>query len=237
MVNTKTGIALPPVAPIVPKGEDRLIRVHRPQRIGPPLLQEARVSGSGPRLEQGIVEPGLRGVDVCIRRHDVVVADKRDRMSGFHELCRVDDEPLEPCQLVVELRARPRIAIWQIKRRHQNAIDGTLHVPSLAVTGVARQKPSHWKGSAPRARSATPFQAFWPTTRLPYPTDSSSARGNCSLMTFSSCRATTSGAVAFNQVNSSGSRVRTLLMFQVAIRMDTGYRREPYRRGLHGRLW
>ena len=67
-------------------------------------------------------------------------------MPGLPQLGRVSDEPLEPGELVVELRSRVRIAVRQIQRRHQYAADGGLHVASLRVGRVARQRAADWHG-------------------------------------------------------------------------------------------
>ena len=57
-----------------------------------------------------------------------------------------------------QLRARIRIAVWQIQRRHQYAADGGLDVASLRICRVARQRAANWNGlsAAREQRHAIP---------------------------------------------------------------------------------
>ena len=49
------------------------------------------------------------------------------------------DQPLEPAQLVVELRPGPRIAVGQVEAADQDAVDRRLDVAALRVVGIAGQ--------------------------------------------------------------------------------------------------
>jgi hypothetical protein len=53
----------------------------------------------------------------------------------------VDEQPLEPGQLVVELGARLRIAVRQVEGSDEDAVDGGLDVARVAVRVVAGKGP------------------------------------------------------------------------------------------------
>jgi hypothetical protein len=53
------------------------------------------------------------------------------------------DEPLEPCELVLELGTRPRVPVWKVKAADQDSVDGCLDITALVWIGGAGQ-------SAPR---------------------------------------------------------------------------------------
>ena len=67
MVDPDARVAREGVAPIIPEGEDRLVRMEVAERVGPALLQQPRILGAGLGLEQGVVEPALGLVDVARR--------------------------------------------------------------------------------------------------------------------------------------------------------------------------
>ena len=50
-------------------------------------------------------------------------------------------QPLEPAQLVVELRPRCGIAVGKNEAADQYAIDGRLDVAAVAVVGITRYVP------------------------------------------------------------------------------------------------
>ena len=54
----------------------------------------------------------------------------------------MDDKPVEPTQLLVELWARFRIPIWQIQAANQDAVDGGFDIATLTVARIA------WKPAA-----------------------------------------------------------------------------------------
>ena len=56
------------------------------------------------------------------------------------------DQPVGLFDLVIEFRARPRIAVRQIERRDQNAVDGRLHIPALLVTRIAWERIADQNG-------------------------------------------------------------------------------------------
>ena len=55
MVDADAGVAGEGVAPIIPEGEDRLVRVELADRVGPALLQQADILGSRLGLEERVV--------------------------------------------------------------------------------------------------------------------------------------------------------------------------------------
>src|SRR6185369_15091538 len=64
VVDTQAGIAIPMLAEVIPEREDRLVGMQMPDRIGPALLEQALVTLPGFRLQQCILEPRARVVDV-----------------------------------------------------------------------------------------------------------------------------------------------------------------------------
>src|SRR5947207_835919 len=52
------------------------------------------------------------------------------------------DQPLEPPQLVIEFRTWRRISVRQIQASDQDAVDGRLDVPAMAVIWIAGQTAS-----------------------------------------------------------------------------------------------
>ena len=139
MIDAQAGIALPAVAQVVPERIDARVGMQFAQRVGPALLDEARVRGPALRLNERVVVPGCRRVDVDVGRGDVVVAGQHDGDVFAQQAAGVRGEPLEPGELVVELRPRLRIAVGQVDAADEDAADGGLDVARLRVVGIARQ--------------------------------------------------------------------------------------------------
>jgi hypothetical protein len=97
--------------------------------------------------------------------HDVVVAGEDDRVAALGERARVAEQALEPGQLVVELGARLRVAVGQVDRGDEHAVDGGLDVARVVVGVVARKRSPRHDRPVSRASSATPFHVFCPTRR------------------------------------------------------------------------
>ena len=55
VIQPETRIPGPPVSEIAPEGVHRIVRVVRPQRIGPTGRQELRIGRAGRRLQQRVV--------------------------------------------------------------------------------------------------------------------------------------------------------------------------------------
>jgi len=66
VVDAQARVARPAIAPIVPIGVDRLVRMQYTDCIAPPLLQQPRECGTALGLEQCIVSPRCRVVDVGV---------------------------------------------------------------------------------------------------------------------------------------------------------------------------
>ena len=65
--------------------------------------------------EQRVVDPVLRLINVEFRGHHIEIAGEHDGHTCREELRGVRGQPIEPAQLVIELRSRRGIAIWQIE--------------------------------------------------------------------------------------------------------------------------
>ncbi|SPA54885.1 protein of unknown function [Cupriavidus taiwanensis] len=144
VVDAQAGIGLPVPAEVIPEGVDRRVGMVLAQRIGPALRQQACVGIAAFRLQQGILAPGTRVVDVLVGRHHVVVTGQHHRVAAVEEFLRMRDQPFEPGELVVELRPRLRVAVRQVKAADQHACDRRLEVAAVAVVGVAGQAAAHF---------------------------------------------------------------------------------------------
>ena len=78
--------------------------------------------------------------------------------SASNRLRGMRDQPLEPCQLVVELRPRLGVAVREVEAGDQDAVDGGFDVAALIVRLVARQGASrdHRDGVPRQDRDAVP---------------------------------------------------------------------------------
>src|SRR4029079_12170753 len=85
VIDAQPRIASPVVSKVVPKGINALVRVLHAQRIGPALRQQPLVRRAWRRLEQRVLLPRFRIVDVEVRRYDVVVAGENDRTRRVDE--------------------------------------------------------------------------------------------------------------------------------------------------------
>jgi hypothetical protein len=136
MIEAQPGVAAPGEAEIVPEGVDRLARVQVADRVGPALLEQAGVERADLRREQGIVLPPLGPVDVEVGGHDVVVARQHHGRAAGEEVGGVGEEAVEPGELVVELRSRPRVAVGEVEATDEDARDRGLDVAALRRVGV-----------------------------------------------------------------------------------------------------
>ena len=91
------------------------------------------------RLDQRILVPGFRRVDVEGRGRDVVVAGEDHRDLRRLQIGGMGDQAIEPGELVVELRPRLGIAVGQIDRGDEQPLDRGLDIAALAVLGIAGQ--------------------------------------------------------------------------------------------------
>jgi hypothetical protein len=85
-----------------------------PQRVGPALLHKAAIGVPYLGTEQRVIDPAFGGINIEIRRHDVVIAGEHDRLPGREQAPSMVRQPVEPAQLVIELRPRRGIAVRQV---------------------------------------------------------------------------------------------------------------------------
>ena len=139
MVEAQAGIALPAHAAIVPEGVERLLRVELAQRVGPAAADQPPEGGAAIRMDQRVVVPGPRLIDVEIGRRNVEVAGKHDGRAAPAQRGRMLPQPFQPGQLVVEFRPGPGISVWRVDGGDQHAAHGRLDVARLNVGRIARQ--------------------------------------------------------------------------------------------------
>src|SRR6185295_12262030 len=139
VIDPQAGVALPVIAEEIPERVDALVRVQLAQRIDPALREQPLICVARLRLQQRIFLPALRIVDVEVRRDDVVVAEQHDRLARRIQRLRVLDQPLEPLELVFELRTRLRIAVGQIQAADDDAAHFRFDVAAVRIVGIAGQ--------------------------------------------------------------------------------------------------
>ena len=117
------GVAGKGVPEIFPEGVNPLARVERPHRVGPALLDKAADRHRAPPPEQRVIDPALGRIHVEIGRHDIEVAGENRRRAALQKRLGIAREPVEPAQLVIELRARRRVAVRQIEASDDQTAD------------------------------------------------------------------------------------------------------------------
>ena len=159
----------------------------------------------------------------CVGRHDVVVAGQDDRHAGCRSSRACACQPLEPCELVIELRARLRIAVRQVDRgdRARPSPPPRCSAPAVSASspgsaGASRRAPRRAPGS--RRRSSFAARSTPPRSRRPR----SAFAGNDPSSALSSCRQTMSGCSTSQPGRRFASRLLMLLMLKVAIFMRRG---------------
>jgi hypothetical protein len=111
VINPQPAISFPVLTEVIPEGVDRLVGMQRSDSIHPALIEEALPAGPCFRLQQRVFPPGARIVNVGVGGHDVEVTGEKGRMRAVDERHGMDNEPLKPAQLVIELWAWLRIAV------------------------------------------------------------------------------------------------------------------------------
>ncbi len=139
MVDAQTRIGLPVLPKVIPERVDPFVRIVCAQGIDPSLLEQAPITGAAFGLQQRVLEPGARVIDVLVGRHHVVVAGQHDRMAAVVQRGRILQQPFEPGELVLEFRSRLRVAVGQIQTADQHAMHRGLDVAALLVAVVAGQ--------------------------------------------------------------------------------------------------
>src|SRR4051812_48027717 len=118
---------------VIPERVDRLLWKFFPDGIAPALRQEALVALARFGLEQSVVAPGTRVVDIKVGRNNVVVASKEYWFAQLRKGSGVTDEAFEPLQFVVELWAGLRVAIGQIKAADCDSVYVRFQVAAVRI--------------------------------------------------------------------------------------------------------
>src|SRR5215471_16701166 len=108
-------------------------------RIGPTLSEEGSEGGAAPGLDQRIVVPGSRLIDVEGGGSNIVVSGQYDRQILLEKFRRMPPQPFQPVQLVVEFRSGLGIAVRRIEARNDHAANGGFNVTRLTICRVAGQ--------------------------------------------------------------------------------------------------
>ncbi len=146
MIDAQSGIALPGISEVIPKGVDALVRMQLAHRIGPAPSDEASVGVAHLGPEERIIKPALRLIDVKIGRHHIVVAGENNRRGRGEQRLGMFGQAREPAEFVIELRAGRWIAVGKVKAANQHAIDGRLEVATVCVVWIAGKAPTTLAG-------------------------------------------------------------------------------------------
>lgn len=173
MIDTEPRIALETVPPIFPESVDPLLGMEMTYSVGPALLDQIGISLPNLRSVESVIGPTFRLIHVQGSRHDVEVADKKGRDVQVQDLSGISMKPLEPAQLVVELRPGGRIAVWKVKASYQDAVDCCLDIATLVVVWIARKATPGDKRLRPSDKDRNAIPGF-----LPKPSGSISRTAN-----------------------------------------------------------
>jgi len=138
MVDTEACVPGPRVSEVVPKGVDALTWMKRPHRISPALREQAMERLPDLRPEQRIIDPALRLMNVEFGGHHIEIVGEHNGHPGREELPGMRGQPIEPTQLLIELRAGRRISVGQIQATDQHPIHRRLDVATVCITQTAR---------------------------------------------------------------------------------------------------
>ena len=139
MIDAQPGVPRPTVSHVIPERVHRRVRVQRPDRIGPALVEKALKQRAALRLEERILGVGLRRIDIAVGRYHVVVTRKHHGDARAIEFLGMPGEPLHPSKLVREFGTGLRVAVRRVERRDQHAAHGRLDIAALGLGAVARQ--------------------------------------------------------------------------------------------------
>src|SRR4051812_31957142 len=114
MVHPYARITAEGISEIVPVRIDRLTRMGLAHGVRPALRDQLLICLTGLRKKHGIPNPPLGLVSVEWSWNRVVVAAENYRPPGLYERTRIDNEPIEPCELVIELRSGCGVAVGKI---------------------------------------------------------------------------------------------------------------------------
>lgn len=122
-----------------PKRVDALAGMQMPRGIDPSLLEEPAERRTCFRLHHCVEPPQPFVVDVGFGRDHVEIARQHHRLSGIHQCLRVRVQALEPGKLEIEFRSGLGVAVRQVHRGDDQAVDLRLQVARLLIQLVARQ--------------------------------------------------------------------------------------------------
>ncbi len=137
MVDPEAGVACECISEVCPERIDAVVWMEVPQCIRPALVHQVGVGFLHLRPKQCVVDPALRFVDVEVGWHDVEIAHERDWDTELQKFGRVGMQPPKPIQLVLKLRPRNGVAVWQVEAAEDNPVDDGLKVAALAVILIA----------------------------------------------------------------------------------------------------
>ncbi|MCY1179295.1 hypothetical protein D9M73_196890 [compost metagenome] len=139
MIDPQPGIAGPVVTEIVPEGVDTLVRVQMAYGIEPALIKQSLVTRSRLRLQQCVLQPGTRVIDVHVGGHDIEIPCQQRGVATSIEAARMLDQAFEPVQLVIELGPGLRVAVRQVEASDQHPVCRSFQIAALAVLFQAGQ--------------------------------------------------------------------------------------------------
>ena len=164
MVDAQAAVALPGARLVIPERVDRAVRMHRADRIGQPVPQQAAEAGAAFRPQQRVVRRQGTGRQVVIGRADIVIAGDQERSVGLQQRLGAFGEPVEPGQLVGEARLAAGIAVGQVDADDGDAVRLDLDVARLGIVRPAGRAGSDaCTVNGRRESTATPLYAFCPT--------------------------------------------------------------------------
>ena len=104
-----------------------------------PCATSSAIFRLGLRGEQRVLLPPFGLVDVLVGGDDVVIADQQRRDAAVEQVLGVRLQAFEPGELVVELGARPGIAVGGVEVADENPANRGLDVAALLEVGVVGQ--------------------------------------------------------------------------------------------------
>src|SRR5882672_1034044 len=151
MVDPQARITRPVVTEEIPKAVDALLRMQRADRVRPALREQSLVGGAAGRLQQCVLLERAGVVDVEVGRQHIVVAGEHHGLVGRGKRLRMLDQALEPGELVVELRARLRVAIRKVETGDADTANARLQETAMRVVRITGQPaPDFDRRAAPR---------------------------------------------------------------------------------------
>jgi hypothetical protein len=143
VVNAQARITAIGIAEIIPESIYFFIGVQLADGISPALRHQ--LAESLPRFgaEERIIYPPLRFVYIQLGRHHIKVSRQYHRHIMRQQFGGMQCKPFKPFQLVVKLRPRSGVAVWQVQAAYYHIIYYCLYIPAVQVLGVAGQRPPY----------------------------------------------------------------------------------------------